>query len=194
MRRFCLYFILSLVMLSPQMSAEPAPEGVPAAIWLEAAAARERFNQEIKNDDLLVLIDYTQVSNRKRFYVVDLIANKAQSYLVAHGQGSDTDHDGIAEAFSNRNGSRMTSLGAFVTGETYYGRHGLSLRLHGLEARNDQAYDRAIVIHGAAYVSPERRILGRSWGCPALEQEIALELIPKLQGGVFVYVVGTVSS
>ena len=84
----------------------------------------------------------------------------------------------------------MTSLGAFVTGADYYGQHGLSLKLHGLEAQNDKAEERYIVIHGASYVSPDRDKMGRSWGCPALEKGVAEELIPILEGGAFVYVSG----
>ena len=85
----------------------------------------------------------------------------------------------------------MTSLGAFVTGRTYYGAHGLSLKLKGLSPQNDRAEERLIVIHGADYVSPARNVLGRSWGCPALERAVAERIIPLIKGGSFLYVVGT---
>jgi hypothetical protein len=83
----------------------------------------------------------------------------------------------------------MTSLGAYLTGETYHGKHGLSLRLHGLDASNDKALERAIVIHGADYVAPGRK-LGRSWGCPALERRLAGDVIEKIKDGTFLYVHG----
>ena len=70
-------------------------------------------------------------------------------------------------------GSKMTSLGTYVTAETYYGKHGLSLRLDGLDKENSRARERAIVIHGADYVTPDRTKMGRSWGCPALERKVA---------------------
>ncbi len=156
----------------------------------EALAARERLAPDAPVTRYVVTIDYARPSSEKRFVLHDLEAGRSDAFLVAHGKGSDPDHDGMAERFSNRHGSKMTSLGAFLTGETYYGRHGLSLRLKGLEAENDAAEARAIVIHGADYVRPGRAVLGRSWGCPALERDAAAHLIPLLKGGVFIYAVG----
>ncbi|MEO1306080.1 MAG: murein L,D-transpeptidase catalytic domain family protein, partial [Pseudomonadota bacterium] len=128
-----------------------------------------------------------------RYFLVDTTDMSTETFLVAHGKGSDPDHDGMADRFSNIEGSKMTSLGAYVTGQTYYGMHGLSLKLKGLSPQNDRAEDRLIVIHGADYVSSDRPILGRSWGCPALERDIAERIIPLIKDGSFLYIVGTPS-
>ncbi|MFO1187600.1 MAG: murein L,D-transpeptidase catalytic domain family protein, partial [Alphaproteobacteria bacterium] len=84
---------------------------------------------------------------------------------------------------SNEANSRMSSLGAFVTAAPYLGAHGLSLKLIGLEKTNDRAEARAIDLHGAPYVSPDRKVLGRSWGCPAVELHYVKKLIERLKGG-----------
>lgn len=171
-------------------TAKTAQESMGAELWNEAKAAYDRFADRLTNDTYVVVIDYRRASGEPRFFLVDMRQQTATSFLVSHGSGSDPDHDGMADRFSNVPGSRMTSLGAFVTAETYYGRHGLSLRLDGLEQRNNAARERAIVIHGADYVTPKRKKMGRSWGCPALERSVALDLIPKIANGVLVYTRG----
>ncbi|MEO7438800.1 MAG: murein L,D-transpeptidase catalytic domain family protein, partial [Candidatus Binatia bacterium] len=105
--------------------------------------------------------------------------------LVAHGRGSG---ELFATSFSNDAGSKQSSLGLFVTAEPYVGQHGRSLRLVGLEpGTNDHALDRALVIHGADYVSATfaaaQGRLGRSLGCPALRSEVSAALIGEIQGG-----------
>lgn len=169
----------------------PIDDIVPHALMIEALRAREHVSDQVLKSDYMTIIDYRLPSGTPRFYLINMSDQTAVSFLVAHGKGSDRDHDGRAEAFSNIQGSKMTSLGAFVTGETYYGQHGLSLRLRGLEARNNQAEKRLIVIHGASYVSPTRKKMGRSWGCPALEKDVALEVIPLIKEGSFVYAAGS---
>jgi hypothetical protein len=109
--------------------------------------------------------------------------------LVAHGAGSG---DNYAVRFSNTDASRQTSLGLFLTGSTYEGGNGYSLRLRGLDpGLNDRAEERAIVMHGAWYVSADqiRRIgrLGRSWGCPALAKSIAPRVIDRIKDGTFLF-------
>lgn len=160
------------------------------SLWEEAVVAHERFADKVGNDDYMVVIDYRRHSGEPRFFLVDMKSGSAEAFLVSHGRNSDKDHDGIADTFSNISGSKMSSLGSFVTAETYYGKHGLSLRMDGLERQNDAARARAIVIHGADYVTPKRAKMGRSWGCPALEQAVAQDLIPKIADGVFVYTRG----
>lgn len=141
---------------------------------------------------LLTVIDYSLPSTQERFFVFDLSKRKLLFHeLVSHGKNSGGN---IPDFFSNDHGSQATSLGLFVTAETYVGGNGYSLRLRGLEAGiNDNAWDRAIVMHGAHYVS---RIairalgrLGRSWGCPALRQEVARKVINTIRGGsaIFAY-------
>ncbi len=173
--------------------ADPAAEIVGPELLREALVARTEAAGAISNTNYLSIIDYRAPSRVPRFYLVDMRDMSATAHLVAHGKGSDLDHDGMADQFSNIEGSKMTSLGAFTTGATYYGAHGLSLKLNGLGPDNDQARQRRIVIHGADYVSPSRQILGRSWGCPALENGAAQMIIPLIKGGSFLYVVGVSS-
>lgn len=138
----------------------------------------------------LTVIDYSRPSTEKRLWVFD-VKRRALLYeeLVAHGSGSG---DNLAKAFSNEDNSHQSSLGLFRTDETYVGRNGYSLRLHGLDAGfNDRAYDRAIVMHGAPYVSDgfakTQGRLGRSWGCPALREGIAREVIDTVKGTGLVF-------
>ena len=161
------------------------------ALLDEALSARDDAVSEIDNDRYLSVIDYRAPSNVPRYFLIDTSDMSAEAFLVSHGRGSDPDYDGMADRFSNIEGSKMSSLGAFVTGATYYGAHGLSLKLKGLSPQNDLAEKRLIVIHGADYVHEDRAVLGRSWGCPALEREIAERVIPLIKGGSFLYVVGT---
>lgn len=172
-------------------TAAPASEVLGDALLSEALAAKADAISEIGNERYISVIDYRAPSNVPRYFLIDTKDMSAEGYLVAHGRGSDLDYDGMAETFSNIEGSKMTSLGAFVTGKTYYGAHGLSLKLKGLSPQNDLAEQRLIVIHGADYVNADRRILGRSWGCPALERDVAERIIPLIKGGSFLYVVGT---
>jgi hypothetical protein len=141
----------------------------------QALAALDLHDSNIAHRDLVGIVDFTKHSNKLRFELVDFAGGRMLgSYLVAHGKGSDPANTGLAKRFSNEPGSHASSLGAYVTGDTYYGKHGRSRRLHGLESVNDLAYDRAIVIHGARYVDKgmARRSgrVGRSFGCFALEE------------------------
>jgi L,D-transpeptidase catalytic domain len=146
----------------------------------------------VKRRDLLTVIDYSIPSSQPRLWVFDLAAKKLLfRELVAHGKNSGGDRPSF---FSNASGSLATSLGLFVTADTYVGSNGYSLRLKGLEEGvNDMAMDRAIVMHGAAYVSRTaiRALgrLGRSWGCPAVRKEVARKLIDTVRGGsaIFAY-------
>ncbi|MFN8644161.1 MAG: murein L,D-transpeptidase catalytic domain family protein [Candidatus Binatia bacterium] len=141
---------------------------------------------------LLTVIDYSLPSTARRLWVIDVARRRVLfNELVAHGANSG---DTYASAFSNRVGSRQSSLGLFRTDETYYGRHGRALRLSGLEPGvNDRARERAIVMHAASYVSDEtvsaHGSLGRSWGCPALPETVSDRIIDRIQGGsaVFAY-------
>lgn len=140
----------------------------------------------LKKPDILSIVDYTQPSTRKRFFVLDLSRQKLLfNSLVAHGKNTG---DKYARAFSNRPESKQSSLGFIVTGETYYGKHGLSLRLKGAEDDfNSNCLQRYIVVHGADYASEDfieqYGRLGRSWGCPALPREVSRQVIQKIQDG-----------
>jgi hypothetical protein len=139
---------------------------------------------------LLTVIDYSLPSTAPRLWVLDLAHGKVLFHeLVAHGAGSG---EKFATRFSNVNDSRATSLGLFLTSETYEGGNGYSLKLKGLdEGLNDQAEARHIVMHGAWYVSADHArqygMLGRSWGCPALPQADAKPVIDAIKGGSFVF-------
>jgi hypothetical protein len=147
---------------------------------------------KVNNPRTLTVIDYSRPSSQKRMWVYDLkTKNLLYEELVAHGQGSGGN---VPDAFSNEPETHRTSLGLFSTDTTYVGKNGYSLRLDGLDAGlNDRARERAIVIHGAPYVSESfvkaNGRLGRSWGCPAIRPEIAREMIDRIkQGGlVFAY-------
>jgi hypothetical protein len=142
------------------------------------------------NGDLLTVIDYSLPSTERRLWVLDLKHGKVLfNELVAHGRGSG---DNYATRFSNLNDSHQSSLGLFVTGGTYTGGNGYSMVLKGLDSGvNDKAETRHIVMHGAWYVSNDQirsqGRLGRSWGCPALSQEMAPRVIDTIKGGTFVY-------
>jgi hypothetical protein len=138
----------------------------------------------------LTLIDYSRRSVERRLWVFDLESGRVLHHeLVAHGQGTGGD---LATAFSNTPDSRQSSLGLYVTADTYVGRNGYSLRLDGLDAGfNDRARARAIVMHGAPYVSDNfirgQGRLGRSWGCPALADGVARTVIDRIRGGNLVF-------
>ena len=144
-----------------------------------------------RKSNVLILIDMDKPSSEKRFYVVDLKQHKIlYKTYVAHGVGSGNLY---AKRFSNVEGSKQTSLGFYKTAETYRGKHGYSLRLDGLEKNlNDKARKRAIVIHGADYVSEDfvrqHGRLGRSWGCPALPRALTKEIIDFIKKGSLVYI------
>jgi hypothetical protein len=135
---------------------------------------------------LLTVIDYELPSTERRLWVIDVTHAKVLFHeLVAHGRATG---DLLAERFSNRLGSHQSSLGLYQTLSPYQGEHGLSLRLRGLEPGvNDRAEERAIVMHGAWYATPEhaRRWgrLGRSLGCPAVDPAVNEDLIDAIAGG-----------
>ena len=138
----------------------------------------------------LTVIDYSLPSTTRRLWVFDL-GSHALLYreLVAHGQGSGGN---LATHFSNDAETHASSLGLFVAKDTYVGKNGYSLRLDGLERGfNDHALARAIVMHGARYVSDAMMgalgRLGRSWGCPAVREGIVRELIDRVKGGNLVF-------
>jgi hypothetical protein len=138
----------------------------------------------------LTVIDYSRPSVEPRLWVFDLATGELLfKELVAHGRNTG---DNFARNFSNRMDSRQTSIGLFVTDDTYVGSNGYSLRLDGLDAGfNDRARDRAIVMHGAPYVSEEiaasQGRIGRSWGCPALRAAIASKVINTIRGGGVIF-------
>lgn len=141
--------------------------------------------------DILSVCDFSLSSNQPRLWVIDLKKKKVLfNTLVAHGQGSGEE---FATAFSNVEGSHQSSMGFFVTASTYYGDKGYSLKLEGKDnGYNDQAFNRAIVIHAADYVSYDfiaaNNRLGRSWGCPSLPSELNRPIIDMIKGGTALFI------
>ena len=194
----------------PAVASAPAPVATPAvatpanlarvkgaqglspkvlAMALDAVACA-RARGISGRDDILTVIDYSLPSTQPRLWVLDLAKGEVLHHeLVAHGQGTGENY---ATRFSNNMDSHQTSLGLFLTGGTYEGNNGYSLKLQGLDkGLNDRAEERHIVIHGAWYVSAEhaRRQgrLGRSHGCPALSEASARPVIDRIKGGSFVF-------
>ena len=166
---------------------------------LEGVVNFEAFEQTItgyhkiedKTKEILTLVDFSKPSTEERFYVFDMRHKKLLfSSLVSHGKNSGGNY---ATSFSNENGSLKSSLGFFLTENTYQGKNGYSLVLNGLEKGiNDRAKERAIVIHGAAYSNPSviasSGRLGRSFGCPALPQAVSKPIINTIKGGSLLFI------
>lgn len=141
---------------------------------------------KLKKTKFLSIIDYSKSCNHERFYTIDMENQKLVfCELVAHGQKSGEE---FSTRFSNSYRSHKSSIGFYLTGSTYYGRHNYSLKLYGLDkGYNSNAFSRGIVIHGAKYVSHNyiswNKRIGRSFGCPAVNQKVHKELINTIQGG-----------
>ncbi len=163
-----------------------------------STAMRALYGKGVPKEKLgrVAVVDFTQPSTKKRLTIYEPDGKKSSSYLVAHGYGSGTKY---AESFSDRSGSGQSSLGLYQIGSPYYGKHGKSLKLHGLESGvNGSAFSRAIVLHSADYVSDKAKWdnfkagegwrIGRSAGCPAVSEEDIQEVLQKLPTGSFLYI------
>jgi hypothetical protein len=145
---------------------------------------------------LLTVIDYELPSYKQRLWVIDIKSRRVlYEEWVAHGMGNPRGSGGTMEealSFSNAPGTLKSSLGLFVTAETYRGKHGYSLKLDGLEPGvNDAARERLIVIHSADYVTRDRaeaHLVGRSWGCPVIRPKVAKKLIDSIKGGSVLWI------
>jgi len=170
----------------------PAQLGPPATLLDQAKLALDSHPGVFVHRDRIALADFALPSSEPRFHIVDLASGRIErSFLVAHGSGSDPARTGMLHQFSNQPGSNATSRGAYLTAGAYVGKHGRSQRLIGLDPDNSMALERAIVVHGAAYVDPrlaasEGRI-GRSQGCFALEQDKVGEVMVTLGEGRMIY-------
>ena len=144
------------------------------------------------SDGRVILVDYSLHSAAERLFVWDPEEGLVLSLRAAHGRGSDPDHDGYLDDFSNQAGSQASPGGAFRVGESYVGQHGVSLRLDGLDPENANARARAIVVHAAAYAEPvflkEHGKLGRSHGCIVLSEADFRLLQKHARPGTFVFV------
>ena len=178
------------VPVSPAPAVDPRPVSTDVLeLAFNAASCAVRAGS-VQAPATLTVIDYSKPSTEKRLWVFDM-RTRAVLYeeLVAHGSGTG---DAMATSFSNEPETHKSSLGLFVTEGTYVGKNGYSLRLNGLdEGFNDRARERAIVMHGAPYVSEAfaqaQGRLGRSWGCPALREAVARQVIDLVKGGNLVF-------
>ena len=171
--------------------------GLPRAVFREGLVGYYNLrstDSHLAAPSVLTLIDFGQSSQQKRLWVIDMAEAKVLFHtLVAHGKASGAD---VPMTFSNKDGSEMSSLGFYRTAPTTYtGRHGLSLRLLGLdEGFNTNAESRAVVVHGAGYVCEEfvraHGRLGRSQGCPALPMGQITAIVQAIKGGSVVYLHG----
>lgn len=166
--------------------------GVPQRPLDLALQYFDLHKDQFSNQEFITVVDFRLPSGTERFFLINLNSGDVTKELVAHGKGSDPEHDGIAKSFSNKPGSNASSLGFYQVSEGYNGDHGLSVRLDGLSGElNSNARDRAIVIHGAEYVDPTRPIIGRSLGCPALQQSHAGPIVEKIKNGSLLFIYHT---
>ncbi|MBC2664354.1 murein L,D-transpeptidase catalytic domain family protein [Novosphingobium flavum] len=151
----------------------------------------ERNRARLWRTDIVGVADFALPSSLPRFHFADLEKGEVRSFLVAHGKGSDPEHDGFLKTFSNEPGSLATCRGAFITYEWYKGKYGTSIRLGGEDADNSHALDRAIVLHPAWYANPDMLEkwgkLGRSDGCFAMAESDFNEALWHLSGGRLLY-------
>ena len=150
-----------------------------------------RMDNYIWVRDVVGLADFSMPSSEPRFFIVNMESGDVRRYYVTHGRGSDPEHDGWLKDFSNDYGSNATSRGAYLTRNYYEGKHGLSMRLTGLEPDNNNAETRAIVVHGADYANPDliRTMgkLGRSEGCFAFPRDNLVEVIARMGPGRMIF-------
>lgn len=162
----------------------------PKIVKMGLEAYLKAKSQGFAREQILTIVDYNQPSTQPRLYVFDLKTNNLLfKELVAHGKNSGGNHP---NSFSNAPSSLKSSLGVFVTSKAYVGQHGISLRINGLEKGiNDMAASRAIVVHAANYVSHAfaraHGRLGKSWGCFAVDPNIASSLIKTIKGGSVIF-------
>ena len=153
------------------------------------AASREsgRTQAQLWRTDIVGIADFAQPSWKPRLHFANLENGTVRSFLLAHGKGSDPEHDGWLKTFSNVHGSEATSRGAYLTCEWYKGKYGTSIRLVGLDTDNSHALERAIVMHPAWYVDATMISkwgkIGRSEGCFAMAPEDFNEALLHLSGG-----------
>jgi hypothetical protein len=157
-------------MATPDLSARV----VRPVLFRAALAALARHGDRIAYHDRIAIADFAAPSATPRLHLVDLASRETTTVLVAHGRGSDPEHTGWLQHFSNDPGSYASCDGAFLAADYYVGKHGQSQRLIGLDPTNDNALDRAIVIHSAWYADPQVAAshgqLGRSEGCFAVSE------------------------
>ncbi|MGH1420962.1 MAG: murein L,D-transpeptidase catalytic domain family protein [Hyphomonas sp.] len=192
MMRFVAVLVLFCAYPLAEAETEYPLNTVRADLLAAAQASLQTHADNMSNHDEIVIVDYSLHSAKNRLFVADLKTGTVRRFRVAHGRGSDKDHDGLLDHFSSISGSNASPEGAHVTAEQYVGKHGTSVRMDGLEPSNASARSRAIVIHAASYAEPSMinkyGKLGRSQGCLALSKrdlDTILDLVPT---GTLVYI------
>ena len=175
----------------PRVPAAPAtPLGIDPELFARAKASLDS-RPYIRQRDFIGIADFSMHSHLPRFHIVHLPSGHVESHAVAHGIGSDPGHSGYLASFSNQHGSEATSNGTYITADTYHGKYGLSMKVKGLDWSNNNAENRAIVIHNAWYAEPEvieqHGKLGRSQGCFAFSRKSQWDVMARLGGGRMIY-------
>lgn len=173
----------------PARAAMPSP--LDPRMMARAIGSFGKHRAQVQKADVIAIADYSRASRERRFHLVDMVSGTTTSMLVAHGRGSDPAHSGWLQQFSNADGSYASCAGAFVTGGEYVGKHGRSMRLQGLDPTNNNALERAIVIHTAPYVTEamarDMGKVGRSQGCFTVTEGDLQQVLTRLGGGRFLY-------
>ena len=202
MLKTLLIFAVAIVVSNPAFAVEPQAildqtnNLRPQVLELALEAYEQAETGGHVRRPVLTIIDYDMPSYQQRLWVIDMkVGRVLYQEWVAHGMGKPRGSGGTMEealSFSNEKGTLKSSLGLFITAETYFGKHGYSLKLDGLEEGvNDKARERLIVLHGAHYVSEDRaddRLVGRSWGCPAVRPGISKILIDAIKEGSVLWI------
>jgi hypothetical protein len=203
-RHFLASAIAATAGASAPLLAQPRRERVPAPLpaapkraempplLAEALAALDLHDRRVVLRDRIALVDFSKNSGEERFQLIDVAGGTVeQDWLVSHGRGSDPANTGLVQQFSNVPASNASSRGAYLTASTYFGKHGHSRRLIGLDPENDMALERAIVLHGADYVSRDMAMtqgrVGRSLGCFAVALDVRDEVLARLGEGRLLY-------
>jgi hypothetical protein len=172
----------------PRVMVDPA---IDPQLLARARAAFDANRRRLRHTDVVGITDFSKASGEKRFFLLNTATGRVSSHFVSHGRGSDPAHRGHLERFSNAYGSNASSAGAYLTGDFYHGKYGRSMKLKGLEHRNNNAEGRAIVVHSAWYAEPEvlheHGKLGRSEGCFAMSHRSLQEVLARLGPGHLLY-------
>jgi hypothetical protein len=190
---FGLIGILFIIASAGAQTPKLDPDGlIRDAVLAEALAARESRAGAFSNESAMVIVDYGLRSDVARLFILDLETGRVEAFRTAHGLGSDPNHDGWLDSFSSVRGSNASPRGAFITAEAYYGKHGRSLRLDGIDEDNANARARAIVMHAAWYAEEEfldaHGKLGRSNGCIVFSERDRDMVFETLKPGTFLWV------
>ena len=193
MRPFALIIICFLTFTAPAFAKSLDPSGkIRPELLDQAISAVETHGESAEKTGKLIVIDYSLHSSKPRLFVIDVDTGAIEAFRAAHGKGSDYDHDGYLDSFSDVPGSSASPAGLYRIAEEYSGGHGRSLRLDGLDKSNANARSRAIVIHSAVYAEPEQvnryGKLGRSNGCIVFSSADLTTFLDEVPKGTLIYV------